>query len=316
MADFSAEDFAAWQQLNAQWREIQQSDEIIAATVAELDEEEQIRPGLSEDAAEVATEGLCRQVSVAKYDQMLQNPTLAEDKRAQVLAMREKRLARELGSFTEEERAEWEYLQQLSQQMAATDESIAQVLSEPTAAQRAAEVDAEPGDVERSLLSAGVDSSLLEEHERAAEELAAQEADAAIAAVVESESAADAAANTEEVQDMPWEPIDGITPEMIAEHEEQVARRIESDATFVVDSTMVSFTLMQFCKSMLCYASTSRRYTSLLMDFVFISTVLIKPTLNASCIHWNYGYRWRLRTLRLTSNSQQSKPVALRKTRQ
>ena len=109
MADFSAEDFAAWQQLNAQWREIQQSDEIIAATVAELDEEEQIRPGLSEDAAEVATEGLCRQVSVAKYDQMLQNPTLAEDKRAQVLAMREKRLARELGSFTEEERAEWEY---------------------------------------------------------------------------------------------------------------------------------------------------------------------------------------------------------------
>ena len=153
--------------------------------------------------------------------------------------MREKRLARELGSFSEEERAEWEYLEQLSQQMAATDESIAQVLSEPSAAERAAGVDVEPGDVERTLLSAGVDSELLQEHERAAEEIAAQEADAAIAAVVETESAADTAANTEEVQDLPWEPIDGITPEMITEHEEQVARRLEADSTFAVDSTMV-----------------------------------------------------------------------------
>lgn len=246
MADFSAEDFAAWQQLNAQWRELQQSDEAIAFAIAELDEEEQVRPGLSEDAVEVVTEGLCRQVSVAKYDQMLQSPTLAEDKRAQILAMREKRLARELGSFTEEERAEWEYLEQLSQQLAATDESIAQVLSEPTAAERAAEADVEPGDVQRTLLSAGVDSEMLEEHERAAEQLAAEEADAAIAAVVESESAADAAANTEELHDLPFAPIDGLTPEMITEHEEQVARRLEADATFEVDSTMVRLALLCF----------------------------------------------------------------------
>lgn len=287
MTDFSAEDFAAWQQLNTQWRELQQSDEMIAATVAELDEEEQVRPGLSETAAAVATEGLCRQVSVAKYDQMLQNPQLAEDKRSQVLAMREKRLARELGSFTEEERAEWEYLEQLSQHMAATDASIAQVLSEPTAAERAAEVDAEPGDVERSLLSAGVDSEVLEEHGRAAEELAAQEADAAIAAVVESESAADAAANTEEVQDLPWDPIDGITPEMIAEHEEQVARRIESDATFAVDSTMVCFALIRFCETMLCCASTLRTHH---FSHKFLHCFLSYLPTNSENgrVHWNY----------------------------
>lgn len=297
VSDFSAEDFAAWQQLNTQWREIQQSDEAIALAVAELDEEEQVRPGLSEDAAEVATEGLCRQVSVAKYDQMLQHPTLAEDKRAQVLAMREKRLARELGSFTEEERAEWEYLEQLSQQMAATDESIAQVLSEPTAAERAAEVDAEPADVERSLLSAGVDSELLQEHERAAEEIAAQEADAAIAAVVESETAADAAANTEEVQDMPWEPIDGITPEMVTEHEEQVARRLDADATFAVDSTMVRSAQIHFC------------------DAAALSLNQSPHSLRILRIYDCFWCRWPLRTPRLISNSRQSMPAALRKTR-
>lgn len=285
MTDFSAEDFAAWQQLNTQWRELQQSDEMIAFTVAELDEAEQVRPGLSEDAAEVATEGLCRQVSVAKYDQMLQNPQLAEDKRSQVLAMREKRLARELGSFTEEEREEWEYLEQLSQQMAATDASIAQVLSEPTAAERAAELDAEPGDVERSLLSAGVDSELLEEHGRAAEELAAQETDAAIAAVVESESAADAAANTEEVQDLPWDPIDGITPQMITEHEEQVARRIESDATFAVDSTMVCFALIRCCETMLSCARTLR--ITCLIDFCTSFYRTYQTNSENGRVHWN-----------------------------
>ena len=188
VADFSAEDRAAWQQLDAQWQELQISDETIALTMAEMDEQEDAPPERSSGATEVAAEGLHRQVSVAKYDSLLSNPQLPGDRRAQVLAMREKRLARELGSFTEDERAEWDYLERLSQQMAEADESIARVLDEEAGAE-----DVEPSAVE------GVTADMISEHEQAAEQREAEDADAAVAAVVEQETAADAAANTEEI---------------------------------------------------------------------------------------------------------------------
>ena len=72
--------------------------------------------------------------------------------------------------------------------MAEADESIARVLDEEAGAE-----DVEPSAVE------GVTADMISEHEQAAEQREAEDADAAVAAVVEQETAADAAANTEEI---------------------------------------------------------------------------------------------------------------------
>jgi hypothetical protein len=124
LSDFSAEDRAAWQALDQQWRDSQANDGAIAAAAAAIEDEEELRAEAavsemlvvesggedlprSEGVTQAAALGLSRTVSVAKYDVMLQSRKLPEEQRAKVEAMRAKRMAHALDTFTDEEREEW-----------------------------------------------------------------------------------------------------------------------------------------------------------------------------------------------------------------
>ena len=120
-------------------------------------------------------------------------------------------------SLTTSAWSEWDYLQDLDKRMAAGDEAIARALDE------------DAGGAEDA---AGVTAAMRSEHDQSAEQRDTEEADAAVAAVVEQESAADAAANTEELLDLPWQPIAGIEDEMVEEHVVQATNREKADATF------------------------------------------------------------------------------------